>query len=74
MAPGTAVQVSAFWNRPGVTVNVVAADGPPAQPVLTGVGVAQAMPWRLKAANRAVMCGVPSVTLPLSSSAASHCM
>ena len=37
-------------------------------------GVAQAMPWRLKAAKIAVMCGVPSLRLPLSSSAASHCM
>src|SRR5207237_4208925 len=32
--------------------------------------VAQAMPWRLKAANRAAPCGVPLARLPSSSSAA----
>jgi hypothetical protein len=32
------------------------------------------MPWRLKALKSAVMCGVPSLRFPLSSSAASHCM
>ena len=40
-------------------------------PERTGVGVAQAMLWRLKAAWIAVMCGVPSARLPLSSSATS---
>jgi hypothetical protein len=48
--------------------------GPPPQPLLPAVGVAQPIPCRLNASRSAVMCGVPSFTLPLSSSAASHCM
>jgi hypothetical protein len=51
---------------------VDAAVGAPAQPPLVGVGVEQAMPCRSNAAWIAVMCGVPSARLPLSSSAASH--
>ncbi len=53
---------------------VAAALGPEAQPLFCAVGVAQAMPCRLKALKIAVMCGVPSFKLPLSSSAVSHCM
>jgi hypothetical protein len=57
-----------------VAESVAAAEGPLAHPLLTAVGVAQAMPWRLNALKSAVMCGVPSLRFPLSSSAASHCM
>ena len=42
----------------------------PAKVVDAPASVVQAMPWRLKAANRAPPCGVPLVRLPSSSSTA----
>ena len=74
LAPATEFQESETLEFPGVAVRVGAVVGPLAQPLFCAVGVAQAMPWRLNALKIAVMCGVPSFRLPLSSSAASHCM
>ena len=74
VAPSTAVQDSATDESSAVAVSAGEAAGPPLQPAFWGAGVEQAMPWRSNALNSAVMCGVPSVRSPSSSSAASHCM
>jgi hypothetical protein len=74
VAPATAVQLSETWKSPATALSTVAAEGPAGQPEFVGAGAAQAIPCRLKALKSAVMCGVPSARLPLSSSAVSHCM
>src|SRR6476659_6214892 len=48
----------------------VAGGVQPWKQVLAPASVVQAMPWRLKAANRLQECGVPLVRLPSSSSTA----
>src|SRR6185295_10812127 len=56
---------------PGVSVTAGAAGAvQPEKQVLAPASVVQAMPWRLKAANRLQECGVPFDRLPSSSSTA----
>ena len=50
-APAEAVQESATWLAPGLTVSVGVAGGvQPLKVVLAPGSLVQAMPWRLKAA------------------------
>jgi hypothetical protein len=47
VAEGTADQVSLAPRSRASALTAGAAVGAPAQPLLTGAGVAHAMPWRL---------------------------
>ena len=70
VAFGTAVQLRLMDRSCPSSVTTGAWVGPPRSRCSIGAGVAQWISWRSNAARMAVMCGVPSVRLPLSSSAA----
>ena len=69
-APGTEAQERRAPLSSARPVTTGASLGALGQPAVTAGGVGHAIPWRLNAAKRAPMCGVPSRRLPLSSSAA----
>ena len=56
------------------TVSTGAAVGPVAHPLFVGVGAAHPIPCRVNALAIAVMCGVPLLVFPSSSSLAINCI